>query len=66
MPLTLRNLSKNNFKRKIKRKLFDILTSDDSYLDIRNIIQKVKFFENFIFAFFFRLIRVALIALFKI
>lgn len=43
MPLTLRNLSKNNFKRKIKRKLFDILTSDDSYLDIRNIIQKVKF-----------------------
>ena len=43
MPLTLRNLSKYNFKRKIKRKLFDILTSDDSYLDIRNIIQKVKF-----------------------
>ena len=43
MPLTLRNLSKNNFKRKIKRKVFDILTSDDSYLDIGNIIQKVKF-----------------------
>ena len=43
MPVTLRNLSKYNFKRKIKRKLFDILTSDDSYLDIRNIIQKVKF-----------------------
>ena len=37
MPLTLRNLSKYNFKRKIKRKLFDILTSDDCYLDIRNI-----------------------------
>ena len=55
MPLTLRNLSKNNFKRKIKRKLFDILTSDDSYLDIRNIIQKVKFSLNFIFAFFFLL-----------
>ena len=47
MPLTLRNLSKYNFKRKIKRKLFDILTSDDSYLDIRNIIQKVKFSYNF-------------------
>ena len=43
MPLTLRNLTKYNLKRKIKRKLFDILTSDDSYLDIRNIIQKVKF-----------------------
>ena len=42
MPLTLRNLSKYDFKRKIKRVLFDILTSEDSYLDIRNIIQKVK------------------------
>ena len=45
MPLSLRNLSKYNFKRKIKRVLFDILTSEDSYFDtcIRNIIQKVKF-----------------------
>ena len=43
MPLTLRNLSKCDFKRKIKRVLFDILTSGDSYLDVRNIIQKVKF-----------------------
>ena len=43
MPLTLRNFSKYDFKRKIKRVLFDILTSEDSHLDIRNIIQKVKF-----------------------
>ena len=43
MPLSLRNLSKHDFKRKIKRVLFDILFSEDSYLDIRNIIQKVKF-----------------------
>ena len=43
MPLTLRNFSKYDFKRKIKRVLFDILTSEDSYHDIRNIIQKVKF-----------------------
>ena len=45
MPLTLRNLSKYDFKRKIKTVLFDILSSEDSYLDnvIRNIIQKVIF-----------------------
>ena len=43
MPLTLRNLSKHDFKRKIKRVIFNILSSEDSYLDIRNVIQKVKF-----------------------
>ena len=43
MPLSLRTLSKHDFKRKIKRVLFDILSSEDSYLEIRNIIQKVKF-----------------------
>ena len=43
MPHTFRNLSKHDFKRKIKRVLFNILSSEDSYLDIRNVIQKVKF-----------------------
>ena len=43
MPLSLRNHSKHDFKRKIKSVLFDILSLEDSYLDIRNIIQKVKF-----------------------
>ena len=43
MPLTLRNLSKHDFKRKLKRVLFNILSSEDSYLDLRNVIQKVKF-----------------------
>ena len=43
MPLSLRNLSKHDFKRKIKSVLFDILSLEDSYLDIRKIIQKVKF-----------------------
>ena len=38
MPFTLRNLSKDDFKRNIKRVLFDILSSEDSYLDIRNVI----------------------------
>ena len=40
MPLTLRSLSKYDF---IKRVLFGILTWKDSYLDIRNIIRKLKF-----------------------
>ena len=43
MPHILRNVSKYDFKRKIKRVLFNILYSEDSYLDIRNVIQKVKF-----------------------
>ena len=33
-------------KEKNKRALFDIITSEDSYLDIRNIIQKVQVFLN--------------------
>ena len=33
----------HDFKRKIKRVLFNILSSEDSYLDKRNVIQKVKF-----------------------
>ena len=51
MPLTLRNLSKHDFKRKIKRVLFNILSSEDSYLDIRNVIQKVKIFLRFLCIF---------------
>ena len=37
------NLSKHDFKRKIKSVLFDILSLEDSYLNIRNVIQKDKF-----------------------
>ena len=47
MPLTLRNLSKHDFKRKITRVLFNILSSEDSYLNIQNIIQKAKFSSAF-------------------
>ena len=46
MPLTLRNLSKYDFKRKIKRVLFDTLSSEDSYLDIRDVIQKVNVLDH--------------------
>ena len=42
MPLIIRNLSKNSFKRKIKQTLFNILGLQDSYIDLHEIIQKVK------------------------
>ena len=41
MLVTLRNLSKNAFKRKIKH-IFEILASEDYYIDLQEIIQKVK------------------------
>ena len=37
-------VNENDFKKKKnKRVLFNILSSEDSYLDIRNVILKVKF-----------------------
>ena len=42
MPVSLRKLSKNAFKRKIKKTLFEILSSEDSYIDPPEIVQKVK------------------------
>ena len=42
MPETLRKLLKNAFKRKIKQTLFDILASEDCYIDFPEIVQKVK------------------------
>ena len=38
----LRNLSKNAFKRKLKQMLFNILGSQDSYVDLSQIIKKCK------------------------
>ena len=38
MPYTLRNRSKCGFKRRNKRVPFNILTSENCYLDIRDII----------------------------
>jgi len=39
----LRKLPKNVFKRKIKHKiLFEILASEDCYIDLTEIVQKVK------------------------
>ena len=42
IPLSLRNLSKNAFKRKIKQKLIIIVNPEDSYIDVPEIIQKMK------------------------
>ena len=42
MPETLRKLSKNAFKRKIKQTLFEILASEDCYIDLPKIVQKVQ------------------------
>ena len=41
MPVSLRKLLKNAFKRKIKQTLkFEILASEDCYIDLPEIIQK--------------------------
>ena len=40
--LTLRKLSKNAFKRKIKKTHSEILASEDCYIDLPEIVQKVK------------------------
>ena len=42
MPMSLRKLPKNVFKRKMKQILFEILASEDCYIDLPVIIQKVK------------------------
>ena len=42
IPQALRNLSKNAFKRKLKRILFNILGSQDSNIDLSEIIQNVN------------------------
>jgi len=42
IPQALRNLSKNAFKRKLKPILFRILGSQDSYIDLSEIVQHVK------------------------
>ena len=42
MPVSKRKLSKNAFKRKIKQTLCKILASEDGYIDLPEIVQKVK------------------------
>ena len=42
MPIYLRKLPKNVLKRKIKQILFEILASEDCYIDLTEIVQKVK------------------------
>ena len=42
MPVSLRKLSKNAFESKKKQALFEILASEDCYIDLQEIVQKVK------------------------
>ena len=44
IPLTLTSLRKNDFTRKITTILFDILISEDSYLETYEIIHRIKHF----------------------
>ena len=39
---SLRQLSKNASKRNIRQTLFEILASEDFYIDLPEIVQKVK------------------------
>ena len=39
MPVSLRKLPKNAFKRKIKQTLFAILASEDCYIELPEIVQ---------------------------
>ena len=59
MPISLRKFQRNVFKRKIKQILFEILASEDCYIDLSEIVQKVKLnlsmysliFNNFILVY---------------
>ena len=42
MPVPFRKLSKNAFKRKIKQTLFEILASEDCYIDLPEIVQELS------------------------
>ena len=46
IPLSLRNLSKNVFKRQMKQKLIDFLNAEDSYIYVPKSIQKMKSFST--------------------
>ena len=45
IPLSLRNLPKNAFNRKIKQNLTNILNAEDYYIDVPEIILKMKSFS---------------------
>ena len=42
MSASLRKLPTNAFKRKIRQTLFEIPASEDCYIDLPEIVQKVK------------------------
>ena len=46
LPCNIRQLPKNTFKKTLRKFLFDILNSDDDYIDTPTLIKKVKLAKN--------------------
>ena len=58
IPRAFRNLSKNAFRRKLKQILFNILGSQDSYIDLSQIIKNVFSPGNISLTVFFQLTQI--------
>ena len=46
IPRSIRHLPKNKFKKTLRKLLFDILNSEDDYIDTPTLIKKVKLAKN--------------------
>ena len=46
IPCNIRQLPKNKFKKTLRKLLFDILNSEDDYIDTPTLIKKVKLARN--------------------
>ena len=46
IPCNIRHLPKNKFKKTLRKLLFDILNSEDDYIDTPTLIKKVKLAKN--------------------
>ena len=46
IPYNIQQLPKNKFKKTLRRLLFDILNSEDDYIDTPTLIKKVKLARN--------------------
>ena len=46
VPCNIRHLPNNKFKKTLRKLLFDILNSEDDYIDTPTLIKKVKLAKN--------------------
>ena len=46
IPCHIQHIPKNKFKRRLRKLLFDILNSEDDYIDTPTLIEKVKLAKN--------------------